>query len=52
MMNYFLFARIMDLVHIMRQQPRTGKGGPGDLAWVWPLAVMLMLPMICCKKKK
>jgi hypothetical protein len=40
------------LVHIIRQQPRTGKGGPGDLAWVWPLAVFLMLPMICCKKKK
>jgi deazaflavin-dependent oxidoreductase (nitroreductase family) len=40
------------LVHIIRQQPRTGKGGPGDLAWVWSLAVMLMLPMICCKKRK
>jgi hypothetical protein len=40
------------LVHILRKQPRTGKGGPGDLAWVWPLAVMIMLPMICCRKKK
>jgi deazaflavin-dependent oxidoreductase (nitroreductase family) len=40
------------LVHIIRKQPRTGKGGPGDLAWIWPLAVMVMLPMISSKKKK
>jgi deazaflavin-dependent oxidoreductase (nitroreductase family) len=40
------------LVHVLRKQPRTGKGGPGDLSWIWPLAVMIMLPMICSRKKK
>jgi deazaflavin-dependent oxidoreductase (nitroreductase family) len=31
------------LIHIRRESPRTGKGGPGDLWWVWPTAVMLLL---------
>jgi deazaflavin-dependent oxidoreductase (nitroreductase family) len=31
------------LVHIHLGQPRTGPGGPGDLAWVWPLATLLLL---------
>jgi len=32
------------LVRIRRIAPRTGPGGPGDLAWVWPVATMLLLP--------
>jgi deazaflavin-dependent oxidoreductase (nitroreductase family) len=31
------------LLHIQRNAARTGPGGPGDLAWVWPLATMLLL---------
>ncbi|HEY3344112.1 MAG TPA: nitroreductase/quinone reductase family protein [Anaerolineaceae bacterium] len=31
------------LVRIHLNQPRTGAGGPGDLAWVWPLATLLLL---------
>ncbi len=31
------------LLHIWRTEARTGRGGPGDLAWVWPLATMLLL---------
>jgi deazaflavin-dependent oxidoreductase (nitroreductase family) len=33
------------LVHIRRTQARTGPGGPGDLAWVWPVAAMVLLPL-------
>ncbi|HLF26565.1 MAG TPA: nitroreductase family deazaflavin-dependent oxidoreductase [Anaerolineae bacterium] len=31
------------LIHIRRTEARTGPGGPGDLAWVWPLAALLLL---------
>jgi deazaflavin-dependent oxidoreductase (nitroreductase family) len=31
------------LIHIQRSLPRTGKGGPGDLWWVWPTAVFALL---------
>lgn len=31
------------LIYIRREEPRTGPGGPGDLAWVWPVAALLLL---------
>ena len=31
------------LVRIRRTEARTGPGGPGDLAWVWP-AIVFLLP--------
>jgi deazaflavin-dependent oxidoreductase (nitroreductase family) len=31
------------LVRLRRTAARTGPGGPGDLAWVWPLATTLLL---------
>jgi deazaflavin-dependent oxidoreductase (nitroreductase family) len=31
------------LMRIRRASPRTGPGGPGDLAWVWPAAAHLLL---------
>lgn len=33
------------VLHIRRTEARTGPGGPGDLAWVWPLATFMLLPM-------
>lgn len=39
------------LVRIRRQEARTGSGGPGDLAWVWPLATMILLPLALRKRK-
>lgn len=33
------------LVRIRRTAARTGADGPGELAWVWPLATMLLLPL-------
>jgi len=44
---------IYRILHIRRGQARTGPGGPGDLAWVWPVATLLLLPLVCrrrCRK--
>ncbi len=30
------------VLRITRIEPRTGPGGPGDLAWVWPAAVQAL----------
>jgi deazaflavin-dependent oxidoreductase (nitroreductase family) len=31
------------LIRIRRTEARTGPGGPGDLAWVWPAATFVLL---------
>ncbi|MCC6612780.1 MAG: nitroreductase family deazaflavin-dependent oxidoreductase [Anaerolineae bacterium] len=33
------------MIHMRRVEPRTGAGGPGDLVWVWPMLVTLLLPL-------
>jgi hypothetical protein len=33
-------TRTYKLLHIQRFEACTGPGGPGDLAWVWPLATL------------
>ena len=33
------------LLRVHRTAARTGPGGPGDLAWVWPVLVMILLPL-------
>lgn len=33
------------LVRLHRVEARTGPGGPGEFAWVWPLAAMALLPL-------
>jgi len=40
------------LIHIRRVAPRTGPGGPGDLAWIWPLATMILLPIALRKRRR
>jgi len=40
------------LIHIRRTGARTGPGGPGDLAWVWPLATMILLPLVLFRRRK
>lgn len=40
------------LIRIRRMSPCTGRGGPGDLAWVWPLATMILLPLALARKKR
>ena len=38
------------LIHIRRVAARTGVDGPGDLVWVWPLVVMILLPLILFRR--
>jgi deazaflavin-dependent oxidoreductase (nitroreductase family) len=38
------------LLHIRRTKARTGPGGPGELAWVWPVVAMLLLPFLFRRK--
>ena len=42
------------LIRIQIKEPRTGIGGPGDLAWIWPLATFILLPLALrqCKSRK
>jgi deazaflavin-dependent oxidoreductase (nitroreductase family) len=40
------------LLRIRRTAPCTGIGGPGDLAWVWPALVHLLLPLLIWQRRK
>lgn len=40
------------LIRIRRTEARTGPNGPGDLAWVWPLATMILLPLLLFRRKR
>lgn len=40
------------LVHIRRTAPRTDPGGPGELAWVWPVATFILLPLAFRKRRR
>mgnify|MGYP001260881434 CR=1 FL=1 len=40
------------VMQIHRAAPRTGLDGPGRLAWIWPLATFLLLPLIFLRRKK
>ena len=39
------------LIRIRCVDARTGKDGPGDLAWVWPLATFILLPLVLFRRK-
>jgi deazaflavin-dependent oxidoreductase (nitroreductase family) len=40
------------LLKIHRIEPRTGVHGPGDLAWIWPLATMILLPLVFFRRRR
>jgi deazaflavin-dependent oxidoreductase (nitroreductase family) len=40
------------VMRIRRVAARTGTGGPGDLAWVWQVATMVLLPLVFFRRKK
>jgi deazaflavin-dependent oxidoreductase (nitroreductase family) len=40
------------VLHIRRTAARTGPGGPGDLAWVWPLATFFLLPLALRRRRR
>ena len=40
------FEKLMDnyrLIRIQREEAVTGAGGPGDLAWIWPLSIFMLI---------
>jgi deazaflavin-dependent oxidoreductase (nitroreductase family) len=40
------------LIRIHRQEARTGPQGPGDLSWIWPVLVMILLPLALRRRRK
>jgi deazaflavin-dependent oxidoreductase (nitroreductase family) len=40
------------LVRIHRVAARTGMGGPGDLAWVWPVATFGLLALLLARPRR
>lgn len=40
------------LVRIRCTEARTGAGGPGDLAWVWPLATTVLTALLLLRRKR
>lgn len=40
-----------NLIRIRRTTARTGPGGPGDLAGIWPLATMLLLWVLLTRRR-
>ena len=45
-------TRIYRLVRLRLGPARTGAGGPGDLAWVWPLATCVLLPLALHRRRR
>jgi deazaflavin-dependent oxidoreductase (nitroreductase family) len=45
-------ARDYRLIHFRRIAERTGADGPGDLAWIWPLATFILLPLAFRRNRK
>jgi deazaflavin-dependent oxidoreductase (nitroreductase family) len=39
------------LIRIQRAEALTGSGGPGDLAWIWPLATFVLLWVVSRRRK-
>lgn len=39
------------LVRIRLTEARTGPGGPGDLAWIWPFATFILLLLVLRRKR-
>jgi deazaflavin-dependent oxidoreductase (nitroreductase family) len=40
------------LVRFRRMRPQTGPGGPGDLAWLWPLSTFVLIGLLIRKGKR
>ena len=48
-------ARTTQIYRLVRLRPgpaRTGAGGPGDLAWVWPLATCVLVPLALRRRRR
>lgn len=40
------------LLRVRLNEARTGPGGPGDLAWIWPLATVVLLPLALWRRRR
>ncbi len=40
------------LLHLRRVAARTGPEGPGELAWIWPVATFLLLPLALRRRRR
>lgn len=40
------------VTHIRLEQARSGPGGPGDLAWVWPVIAVIMLVRCWLRRRR
>jgi deazaflavin-dependent oxidoreductase (nitroreductase family) len=40
------------LIHIRRENERTGPDGPGELSWIWPLIAFLTIPLLLKRRNK
>ena len=40
------------VVCVHRQAARTGPGGPGELAWVWQLTTLVLLPLALLRRRR
>jgi deazaflavin-dependent oxidoreductase (nitroreductase family) len=40
------------LLRIHRSTPRTGPGGPGDLRWVWQVAIIILLGLVLFRRRR
>jgi deazaflavin-dependent oxidoreductase (nitroreductase family) len=48
------FEALMDsyrLIRVQRAEALTGPGGPGDLAWIWPLTTFVLLWMLSRRRR-
>ncbi len=39
------------LIHIRRTEPRSGEGGPGDLAWTLPVSIFALLALLLWRNR-
>lgn len=40
------------LLHVLRTAACTGRGGPGELSWVWPLSTFLLLGALLTRPRR
>jgi deazaflavin-dependent oxidoreductase (nitroreductase family) len=45
-------SRNFRLLRIHRGAPRTGPGGPGNLAWVWQVATIILLGLVLSRRRR
>jgi len=48
------FEALLDsyrLIRVQRAEALTGPGGPGDLAWIWPLTTFILLWMLSRRRR-